>query len=562
MDFIPTTIRGLFDNSIQFRIPIYQRAYSWKKENWVVFMQDLLEQIDHDNVYSYGSLLLETIKKDLEYDIIDGQQRLTTLIIFMRAMHNVLVSKGVSDEELGEIEDFFKRKGKKRLRPIQGDASCFDSVIVENECYHVSSESQKCIVEAKEFFIKTLDKLEKDTIIKIRDIVLDSKVNRLELQGKKESALIFELQNNRGKDLTNMEKLKSFFMYQMYVNSPADETDSNIEEISGYFKDIYSNVYDIKGLDEDNILIYHCNAYLNCSFGYRNLEDIKTEMNRADDRINWIKAFARELSTTFAHIKTLQSNSSVWYKKMFRIKKEHTLPAFAYPFVIKGYKYFEKDPNKLNKLFHFLEILIFRSHLMSSRADISSRLSGPLKSFNGDIDALIKTVHAKLNSERYWSDADLRNTLSGWMFGHNGLRYVLWEYEESIQRKGYKIGTIAIENEQIEHISPQTPTNGTPLETGYDVDENNQYSEEFSENYLNCLGNLMLISGSHNASIGNKPFTEKLESYKQNPLLNQQAEIKDFLSPGSITWKQENIIKRLHAILAFALARWDFSGIE
>ena len=45
MDFIPTTIRGLFDTSIQFVIPVYQRAYSWQKDNWNVFLQDLMEQV-------------------------------------------------------------------------------------------------------------------------------------------------------------------------------------------------------------------------------------------------------------------------------------------------------------------------------------------------------------------------------------------------------------------------------------------------------------------------------------------------------------------------------------
>ena len=103
MDFIPTTIRGLFDTSIQFTIPVYQRAYSWQEENWSVFLQDIREQINHQNEYSFGNLLLETIKKDLEYDVIDGQQRLTTLVIFMRALYNVIENNVAK----GEIEDFF-----------------------------------------------------------------------------------------------------------------------------------------------------------------------------------------------------------------------------------------------------------------------------------------------------------------------------------------------------------------------------------------------------------------------------------------------------------------------
>lgn len=564
MDFIPTTIRGLFDTSIQFTIPIYQRAYSWQKDNWNVFLQDLVEQVDRENEYSYGNLLLETNKKDSEYDVIDGQQRLTTLIIFMRALYNVLQDKQAHEDELGDIEEFFEKKKKKRLRPVDNDRACFDAIIIENKPYTVASSSQESISNAKDYFIKELDKLDVDVLVKIKNVILDSKVNRLELQGKKEAALMFELQNNRGKDLTNMEKLKSFFMYQMYVNSPADETDTNVENVSNHFKEIYKNVYDIKGLDEDSVLIYHCFAYLNVSFSYRNLNDIKKELSQSGDsgdKIEWINNFSRELSTTFANLKILQSNNSEYYKKLMKVRGG-SLPPFIYPFIIKGYKYLGQDSAKLDKLFHILEILAFRYQLMSSRAEINSRLIECLRSFNGDVDALKTEIQSKLNETWYWGDGRTKDVLSGWMYENPALHYILWEYEESIQGRGYKIGNIEIENEQIEHISPRTPTNGEPLETGYDVDESNEYSEEFSNKYLNCLGNLMLISGSHNASIGNKPFAEKLESYKKNPLLNQQAEIEDFLKNNEVTWKQANIQERLEKILSFALERWDFDSVK
>ncbi len=562
MDFIPTTIRGLFDTSIQFIIPVYQRAYSWQKDNWNIFLQDLMEQVNHENEYSYGNLLLETIKKDMEYDVIDGQQRLTTLVIFMRAMYNVLAERKVDDEHLADIVEFFEKKKKIRLRPVVNDRACFDSVIIENNTYPVTSSSQKCISDAKDHFTKELSKLDTDVLIKIKDIVLNSKLNRLELKGKKEAALMFELQNNRGKDLTNMEKLKSYFMYQMYVNSPADETDPNIENVSNHFKEIYKNVYDIKGLDEDSILIYHCFAYLNVSFNYRNIDDIKRELAQSNDKIKWINDFSRELATSFANLKELQSNDSEFYKKLFKVRGKDSLPAFIYPFVIKGYKYIGKDSEQLNKLFHILEILAFRYQLISSRADINSRLVDCLRAFNGDVESLKISIQNKLNETWYWGDARTKEVLSGWMYENPALHYILWEYEESIMGKGYKIGNVIIENEQIEHISPQTPTNGEPLETGYDVNDSNQYSEAFTTKYLNCLGNLMLISGSHNASIGNKPFTEKLDSYKNNPLLNQQAEIKDFLDGDVIVWKQSNIQKRLKKILDFAIPRWDFSSVK
>ena len=71
----------------------------------------------------------------------------------------------------------------------------------------------------------------------------------------------------------------------------------------------------------------------------------------------------------------------------------------------------------------------------------------------------------------------------------------------------------------------------------------------------------MLISGSHNASIGNKAFFEKLQTYNENPLLNQQAEIKTFLDEGKEEWKKSQIQKRLNAILNFAIERWSFKNL-
>ena len=559
MDLKKTTVRGLFGNT-QFTIPVYQRAYSWQINNWEVFLEDLLQQVEKENEYSFGNILLETIKKEQQYEIIDGQQRLTTIVIFMRAIYNVLREINSQSEYLEEIQYFFKERGKIKLRPVANDVACFDCVIIEDKSYSVSSPSQKRIVSAKDYFIGELKKYDEPFIEKLINIVLDSGINRVELEGKKEAALMFELQNNRGRDLTNMEKLKSFFMYQMYVNSSAIETDENVTRTSNFFEDIYKTIYDIKQLDEDRVLIYHCQAFLNVSYNYKSLADIKKELNEASDRIQWIHEFCRNLSLTFSNIKSVQNNDCYYYKKLLSLTNNH-IPAFIYPFIIKGYKFFGDDSTKLDKLFHILEILTFRYELISSRAEIDSRLSEILKNFNGNLDTLKENIHNKLNEAWYWSDNRILEVLNGWMYGNRTIHYLLWEYEQSIQSKGYLIGTIKIENEQIEHISPQTEPDEA-IAAGYDVDENNLYSEEFKNTYLNCIGNLMLISGSHNASIGNKPFADKLKSYQQNPLLNQQAEISTFLKPNIIEWKISNISKRQKTIVDFAMKRWDFNNIK
>lgn len=571
MKFTQYTVQRLFSTSDRYSIPLYQRAYSWQKENWSVFFNDIKEQIGRDNTYAYGNLLLEEIKQG-DYEIIDGQQRLTTLIIFMRSLYDALKNQGEEQKELDIISNMFLYNqlfNVQKLNPIEVDRLIFNSLIINlnNNVYNqITSNSQEAIKNAKDYFDGVLKDYDKDSLIQIKNIIFNSNINTLVLEGKKEAALMFELQNNRGRDLTNMEKLKSYFMYQIYINSTNAETDHNIQEISDLFKKIYSVVYDIPVLDEDSILIYHCFTYLKVSYAYRNLEHLKEELNASNDKILWIKEFTQELANTFNNLKILSLNkdSYKFYKKLLNIRGQDKLNPFVYPFIIKGLKY-SLDKNiklDLDKLFEILEILVFRFHLISTKAEINSRLKDVLISFKGDLNDLKEALDTKLEETHYWSKARMENALNGWMYDNPVLNYLLWEYENSLQRKGYSVSPTEIDNEQIEHISPQNPTNGDPIATGYEVDSNNKYTEEYIRTRINCLGNLMLIGGSHNASIGNKPFTDKYNTFVTNNALSQHTELKNFLTSGVIEWKNEQIEKRLKKLVEYAMKRWDFKNIK
>ena len=68
MNFNKKTVLGFFDNTQKsFVLPIYQRAYSWEKEQWKALLDDLKEQIQGINTYFLGNILLEIIKEDIEY---------------------------------------------------------------------------------------------------------------------------------------------------------------------------------------------------------------------------------------------------------------------------------------------------------------------------------------------------------------------------------------------------------------------------------------------------------------------------------------------------------------
>ena len=571
MQFSQKSVKGFFDSSEKtFIIPVYQRAYSWDENERKVFFEDLKEQQAGGNIYCYGNILLERIKKDTEYEVIDGQQRLTTLTIFVRALLNVLKDRidkePVIKEEVNiskKEKIYFKDDGNIKLRPVDYDRGCYDTLIIENKnnCI-IATPSQKRMKEAKDYFNKELSLLQTNEVLNIFNILEEAQINCIELEGKKDSALMFELQNNRGKELTNLEKLKSLFMYQLYVVSETKETDSNIEYVANKFDPIYRLINDLKGnsdlneLDEDRLLAYHCYAYTSKGFGYRNLNDLTDDYKKIKtDKVKWIKDFTDELHTTFSNMKALKDIKNEYFDKLIKIG----LPYFIYPFLLKGMKYFKDDDEKLAKLFRTLEVLAFRYKLINSRSDIVSKLNPVLRNFNGDVDKLNVDIQKTLNDNWYWSNERIEEYLNGNMYENSMINYVLWEYEHSIQQAGYDSNKVKILKEQIEHISPRT-ADAEWIASGYEVNKQNEYSDEFVDDWLNCLGNLMIISGSHNASIGNKPFAEKLKSYISNPLLRQQAEIASFASEKRRRpyWDSYAIQRRHEKILKFATVRWSF----
>lgn len=582
MEFREETIHGFFgQQEVQFSIPAYQRAYSWETLQTKVFLDDIKEHksSDKNNPYCYGNILLETIKEG-EYEIIDGQQRITTISIFMRCLLNTFSSrikkgkifKTSEDKEINissEENRYFKDHGIIKLCPTQYDKVCYDSIVIDNkDNYICSTPSQARMVAAKKFFTAELNKLSDEDLVVIFETVKSSKINRITMHGKKESALMFELQNNRGKELTNLEKLKSFLMYQLYVYSSPEETDSNIEYVSNCFNPIYISVSKISfqlnddddavvaqtTVNEDNILTYHSYAYSKKNFGYRNLNDIIAEFKEVpkEKKVEWIKDYVSKLMNSFLSIERILIMPDPYLAKL---KTKIKIPSFVYPFLIKGFQ----NKEALPKLFQLMEVISLRYKLINSRADIRSRLSELIRNFNGNVDLLSQKMKNMAEKEYYWGDSKFCEVLSGNMYQNNMINYFLWEYEQHLQRKGYSISSNAeIVDENIEHISPQTEPE-EKVSSGYEIDETGFYTKEFREKYINNLGNLMLISQSHNSSIGNRPFKEKLQSYMANPILKQQTHIKDFVADlKEPVWNSKSIEARHDEMIEFALRRWSF----
>lgn len=143
----------------------------------------------------------------------------------------------------------------------------------------------------------------------------------------------------------------------------------------------------------------------------------------------------------------------------------------------------------------------------------------------------------------YWNNTALENSLQGGL-NHTIAKFLLWKYEnylESNGKSGYSVSRYdKIENPELEHVAPQTEN----PETGYD-----NYDEEFRNQYIDCLGNYLLLSKSHNCSVGNKPFADKRNSYNHS---EQQREIQKMTLETPI-WTKELIRQRKEKIVKFII---------
>ena len=95
-------IGSMLTEQIRYEIPPYQRPYSWKKENVQQFIEDIWEAYEsNDEEYFIGSLITIEKEKNKYYDVVDGQQRLTTLnLIFSRLRDHI--NDDAAKQELGK----------------------------------------------------------------------------------------------------------------------------------------------------------------------------------------------------------------------------------------------------------------------------------------------------------------------------------------------------------------------------------------------------------------------------------------------------------------------------
>lgn len=571
-----TNIKGLFeDRNRKFRIPSYQRSYSWEEKQINQFIEDLKNA---QSRYNLGHFLFEEGENENTLLIIDGQQRLTTCVIFFSCLKNELQKRKnqneIIDVDLENITDCYLkdiRKGTQKFETVTDDNNLFLNEIIDNKqnTKDITTKSQLRIRNAKLLFETEFEKTETKELLRWKQLVEDASITQLVVENKVQAAQIFAFQNDRGKALSKLEIVKSYFMLQIYLLAENEEqANEHIKFLEHEFSTIYSQIVRIN-LREDYVLIYYWRSIKGYDCGEITVGVKKALQKTSENKIDWIKRFVTGLSQAFNTVEKIELSTDSYIIDLHYLKNM----GLSYPFFIKAYRVGASEKT-ITRIAKFLENITFRSLVRGGRADIESRLNRFLtKEFEDDnqINSSIDTMINRVKNSGYWyywNDNSLYFQSIGMLdfYSNTMANYLLWKYELYLCNKNHpRPHNVSfkdlIRKESIEHIAPQKPKNGDPLANGYGKYEDAENGIK-SGHWLHCVGNLMLISQSHNSSIGNQHFANKLDSYGKDNLLNQQKEIQDFVEDrNNPVWDVAAIKKRHEKILKAAQEIWNLDKI-
>ena len=243
----------LLNDSIYY-IPRNQRRYVWSVDNWNDMYDDVLLVADGiASSHFIGSIVLKDEGKDdglSKYTVIDGQQRILSLTIFLVAIMFVMKKRNLMDDFGGTQKYLVAKDIKNRYREIvypeyhlslpkmvnyvldadQEDISAKSIAAFANYCT-VSRSKDKNIMDAFKFFASKVSELETGKLLAVRDAIIGIGYVNIISTTEEDSYTIFEILNARGLDLEDHELLKNYIMRYLHPIERRDDAKRIWEEI-------------------------------------------------------------------------------------------------------------------------------------------------------------------------------------------------------------------------------------------------------------------------------------------------------------------------------------------
>lgn len=554
----------------QFVVPSYQRRYAWGLPQYTALFEDIDMLKDNDG-HLFGTIILHSSHHTgglNQPELVDGQQRLTTLIILLKAIATVYLKKGET-ERAKQVKTMFTCKGlddivKPKLKLGELDNPDIEGLIIENSTENITNQNikfayQDYVAWLMEFEVAEINKF----LFKLTNIAV---LIRLDVGMAQDAYKLFETINNRGLRLSATDIIKNFLLGHASKIPEAN----TLKQVKSLWSKIIIN---LDGIDTDDFIRqFMCSVLhrkitmskLILEFKKYYLKNVKhgdllgeyqyyfespqaeNEYDEEEDLIEDIIDESTEdnnesnESTKFTITEFLQhlEQLSATYKKLVTNNHENTkikrhiknlnniLSKPAYIFLM---HFLDNDSYSTNDkilVLKYFENLMLRRHICERRTsendDIFAKLIPFLQTDNllqNIKDYLTKTEHIPLNNE--FKESFPKHQFKGRLIDR--AKYVLEKIEYYKRGDTNELTIASSEEVHLEHIIPQTiNTKKAKEELGDWVTYLGENSTVKHKKYVNYIGNMTLLGESLNIQAYNNPFAKKKGSYRKSSFIITQ----------------------------------------
>jgi len=538
-------LMNLFSKSNDaYRVPIFQRPYAWGKDQWEELFEDIMG-LEPEEAHFLGSIVVvpegpHQLGVNF-FEVVDGQQRLATLLIWLAVIRDIAKNKSIADkinDDFLFIKDF---KGKKIpklelnkldnevfIKILNGRSESINRKHLILECYKFFKQKTK----NEEIYTKLLNNV---YIVHINAI---SHYNAFKL---------FETLNDRGLELSAADLIKNFVLSIV----------SKDEELFNETIDNWNEMYDkVRGNQPVKFIRRYILSNYKGKISEKNLYKDVTSKLLKDKAPQEICNFVKDLnsaSDTYKRILECSFPSDRINKKLKELHLIEVSPSFTLllkilPFFVNK-EIFEEDVLEIMEMIEIFHIRWGICNQATSRLDsIYNEICMELRNKNSiEFKSIIKQKFSQ----------EIKNNVNNIAFKDNFIsrdfkpnqsrtKYILWKLSEPTDET-----ILNIDNIQTEHILPQK-LNDKWIQylksKGYTEDK----IEILHKEHLNKIGNLTIIKEEWNLKMSNRLFNEKKEDYR-----NSEFKItKELINYDE--WTFEEIEKRTSKLAEKALDIWKW----
>lgn len=547
---INQTISEIFSCDGIYKIPNYQRQYSWTNDQLEALWDDLYEAYQNKTVdndcYFLGSIVVVNDGKGY-FELIDGQQRITTLMIFMNVLVKDFPEINKNSDEIfvadkDKIQNCILFQGRKNRLQLQTDPkydSIFNDLIINCESFADIDEPTKKelklddpqykYINSAVFFYKKLSELNETELDKfVNYIFYSTNIIKIECTNQSFAIKLFQVLNDRGLELSPSDIVKSYIIGKYEQD---DETGKQI------FNNNWKNIEDLSkqyGFKIDDFVVFYEYYKLKSNPKRQVVDELRDIIQRSDvyELVSELHSFSESLK------KVYESNNPVILSLRYIPWKFYVMTALTSAYQV---NYPEKD-KLFKEIRRFFYISLTAGCTLNQIKQTSFKLIESIVNGNS-IDEIKEDLNRTIISRRMY--AKVYDALYNDVYNEKFLKPLMlsleYENRESTNNSFYLLDSTL----HMDHILPRAYKQKN--EWSYIKDE-----EVSSE--INGLGNMALLQDIKNEEALNCGFENKIRIYKgQDENGNNKSGITSFeftrtiieyYDAGNKTWDIEQILER------------------